>query len=85
LHPDIFDLLETLPPGANGEYQITDALLLLTKNGELVAASISAKRYDTGDKLDYLRANVERFRFKAAVIASQAFLTAERRFEPEML
>jgi len=59
LHPDIFELLETMPPGANGEYQITDALSLLAKKGDLVAVVIPAKRYDTGDKLGYLKANVE--------------------------
>ena len=59
LNPDIFGKLEALEPGANGEYQLTDALAVLAGRGELVAAEITAKRYDTGDKLDYLRANVE--------------------------
>ena len=59
LPPTIFDLLEALEPGADCEYQLTDALSVLAKNGELVAATIPAKRYDTGNKLDYLRANVE--------------------------
>jgi len=59
LPPNIFDLLEVLEPGADYEYQLTDALSVLAKNGDLVAAIIPAKRYDTGNKLDYLRANVE--------------------------
>jgi UTP--glucose-1-phosphate uridylyltransferase len=59
LCPDVFSKLEALEPGAGNEYQLTDALSVLAKNGELLAAAIPAKRYDTGDKLDYLRANVE--------------------------
>ncbi|MDE3246187.1 MAG: UTP--glucose-1-phosphate uridylyltransferase, partial [Acidobacteriota bacterium] len=42
-----------------GEYQLTDALKQLADAGQLVAARIPAKRYDTGNKLDYLKANVE--------------------------
>jgi UTP--glucose-1-phosphate uridylyltransferase len=59
LCPDVFAKLEALEPGAGNELQLTDALSELAKNGELMAAAIPAKRYDTGDKLDYLRANVE--------------------------
>jgi len=59
LCPDIFERLEALGPGANNEYQLTDALSILAKNGELTAAIIPAKRYDTGNKLDYLKANIE--------------------------
>jgi UTP--glucose-1-phosphate uridylyltransferase len=59
LCPNIFEQLEALEPGAGSEYQLTDALSILAKNGELTAAMIPAKRYDTGDKLDYLKANVE--------------------------
>ena len=42
-----------------GEYQLTDALMAMAAAGRLVAAPIPAKRFDTGDKLDYLKANVE--------------------------
>ncbi|MDR0498235.1 MAG: UTP--glucose-1-phosphate uridylyltransferase GalU [Holophagales bacterium] len=59
LCPNVFEHLETLEPGAGNEYQLTDALSTLAKNGELTAAMIPAKRYDTGNKLDYLKANVE--------------------------
>jgi UTP--glucose-1-phosphate uridylyltransferase len=59
LSPEIFGLLESLAPGAGGEYQLTDALSVLARKGDLVATTIPAKRYDTGDKLDYLRANIE--------------------------
>jgi UTP--glucose-1-phosphate uridylyltransferase len=55
----IFDHLAGLKPGVGGEYQLTDALKRLADEGQLVAALIPAKRYDTGNKLDYLKANVE--------------------------
>ena len=59
LNPQIFEHLAGLKPGVGGEYQLTDALAILAQRGELVAAPIPAKRYDTGNKLDYLKANVE--------------------------
>jgi UTP--glucose-1-phosphate uridylyltransferase len=59
LEPRVFDHLAALEPGVGGEYQLTDALAALAKEGRLVAAPIPAKRYDTGNKLDYLKANVE--------------------------
>jgi len=70
LCPNIFDKLEALEPGTGNEYQLTDALLALAKKGELMAAAIPAKRYDTGDKLGYLRANVE-FALKRKELGSQ--------------
>lgn len=59
LEPRVFDHLAALEPGVGGEYQLTDALANLAREGRLVAAPIPAKRYDTGNKLDYLKANVE--------------------------
>lgn len=59
LEPRVFEHLAALEPGHGGEYQLTDALALLAAEGRLVATPIPAKRYDTGNKLDYLKANVE--------------------------
>ena len=59
LAPKIFEHLAALKPGVGGEYQLTDALAKLAEEGQLVAAQIPAKRYDTGNKLDYMKANVE--------------------------
>jgi UTP--glucose-1-phosphate uridylyltransferase len=56
LTPDIFEILETLPAGAGGEIQLTDALNLL---GYVVACEFSGKRYDIGDKLGFLKANID--------------------------
>jgi UTP--glucose-1-phosphate uridylyltransferase len=59
LAPRVFDHLASLKPGVGGEYQLTDALARLAQAGDLVAAPIPARRFDTGNKLDYLKANVE--------------------------
>ena len=59
LYTEIFEHLKQVKPGVGGEYQLTDALAALAAEGQLVAAPIPARRYDTGDKLDYLKANVE--------------------------
>jgi len=59
LTPRIFDHLLSLQPGVGGEYQLTDALAKLAEEGLLAATPIPARRYDTGNKLDYLKANVE--------------------------
>ncbi len=59
LTPRVFDHLAALQPGVGGEYQLTDALAKLAEEGQLVAAPIPARRFDTGNKLDYLQANVE--------------------------
>jgi UTP--glucose-1-phosphate uridylyltransferase len=59
LAPDVFDVLRTTPPGAGGEIQLTDALATLVARGEPVHGVVfSGRRYDTGDKLDYLKAVV---------------------------
>jgi len=59
LLPEVFEHLSRIQPGVGGEYQLTDALMAMAAAGRLVAAPIPARRFDTGDKLDYLKANVE--------------------------
>lgn len=57
LTPAIFDALEMTPPGKGNEIQLTDALRLL---GEKVYAYVyGGKRYDIGNKLDWLKSNIE--------------------------
>jgi len=58
LTPRVFEHLHAIEPGVGGEYQLTDALARLADEGELVAAPIQAQRFDTGNKLDYLKANI---------------------------
>ena len=63
LRSEVFDVLEKTPPGRGGEIQLTDALQVLAadpeKYGGVVAVVFPGRRYDTGNKLDYLKANVE--------------------------
>lgn len=59
LTPDIFDCIERTPPGKNNEIQISDALRILLKSRPLIAVKFQGKRYDVGDKLEYLKATVE--------------------------
>lgn len=56
---EIFKHLENLPPGRNGEIQLTDAMCKLAKDQKLLARFFEGLRYDAGDKLGYLVANVE--------------------------
>jgi len=59
LPPEIFDCLERTNPGAGGEIQLTDGLKLLAKEKGLLACICKGKYYDAGDKLGFLKANVE--------------------------
>ena len=57
LAPEIFEVLRTTEPGRGGEIQLTDALATLVERGEPVHGVVfSGRRYDTGDRLDYLKA-----------------------------
>lgn len=55
----IFSYLKDLPPGRNGEIQLTDAMEQLAQKDGLLAQFVEGKRYDAGDKLGYLIANIE--------------------------
>jgi len=57
--PEIFNILENTPPGANGEIQLTDALNQLSRTEAVYAYEFSGRRYDVGDKLGFLEATVE--------------------------
>ena len=59
LTPAIFDILEHTKPGAGEEIQLTDAISALIKERTVLAYRFEGKRYDCGDKLGYLEANVE--------------------------
>ncbi|WP_433874322.1 UTP--glucose-1-phosphate uridylyltransferase GalU [Sinomonas atrocyanea] len=62
LHPAVFDVLEQTQPGRGGEIQLTDALEVLAgregEGGGVYAVVFRGRRYDTGDKLSYLKAVV---------------------------
>jgi UTP--glucose-1-phosphate uridylyltransferase len=59
LTPRVFDLLESIPKGAGGELQLTDAIGALLKEEQVLAYQFEGQRYDCGSKLGYLRATVE--------------------------
>ena len=59
LTPEVFDILETTPQGHGGEFQLTDALTALANRGQLMAVELPQRRFDTGNKLDYIKACLE--------------------------
>ena len=59
LTPDLFPILAETRPDARGEIQLTDALRVLCRRSPLYAVEFEGKRYDTGDKLGFLKAMVE--------------------------
>lgn len=58
LSGEIISMLEKLTPKGN-EIYLTDALEDLAKRGELLASTFDGIRYDVGDKLGYVKANLE--------------------------
>jgi UTP--glucose-1-phosphate uridylyltransferase len=64
LHPRVFEVLAETKPGRGGEIQLTDALQELAiapqrGGGGVHGVVFSGRRYDTGDRLDYLKAVVQ--------------------------
>lgn len=57
--PEILPELKNTNPGKNGEIQMTDAMAKIAKNPGLIAKTVQAKRFDAGDKLGFLQANIE--------------------------
>ena len=59
LSPKIFEALSDVQPGALGEIQLTDAIELMRIRGEkLYAYKIPGMRYDLGNPLGWLKANI---------------------------
>ncbi|UUX93549.1 UTP--glucose-1-phosphate uridylyltransferase GalU [Methanoplanus endosymbiosus] len=54
--PELFDCLKRTERGVGGEIQLTDAIRMLNGIQDVYAFSFSGKRYDTGDKIGYLKA-----------------------------
>lgn len=63
LRPEIFDILENTAPGKGNEIQLTDALEVLAADqsiaGGVYGVIFRGRRYDTGDRLDYIKAIVQ--------------------------
>ena len=56
LTPQAFEALEETAPGWDGEIQLTDALLELSRQRVMYAYEFQGTRFDAGDKLGYLKA-----------------------------
>lgn len=63
LQPEVFDVLEETQPGKGNEIQLTDALETLAADasiaGGVYGVVFRGRRYDTGDKLDYIKAIIQ--------------------------
>jgi UTP--glucose-1-phosphate uridylyltransferase len=57
--PEIFTMLDLIVPGRGGELQLTDAIAMLLENESVFGCLCRQGRYDVGQKIDFLRANVE--------------------------
>lgn len=57
--PEIFDLIKKTKPGKGGEIQITDSMRFLAKQGKLLGYEIAGKRYDIGNKVDFVKTNID--------------------------
>jgi UTP--glucose-1-phosphate uridylyltransferase len=79
LPPRIFELLEQVKPGVGGEIQLTDALAMLAREQGLLGYRFEGERYDAGDRLGYLKANIA-FALKRPELAG-----ALRKYLEEML
>ena len=60
LTPDIFDIIDALEPGAGGEYQLTDAIAKVAREGGVYALEFEGERFDLGSKSGFLKANIVR-------------------------
>ena len=58
LPPEIFEILENLRPDRKGEIQLTNGLRELNRRAPVFGYEFFGDRYDAGDKLGYLEANI---------------------------
>lgn len=58
LTPEVFEYLEKAAPDRNGEIQLTDAVNALARQNRLLAVKVRGQRFDVGDWVDYLTANI---------------------------
>ena len=59
LSPTVFEVLRETPPGRGGEIQLTDAIAGLLGREPVHGVVFRGRRYDTGDRLDYLKAVIQ--------------------------
>lgn len=56
---EIFKCLREVRPGRGGEIQLTDGMVLLASRKGMLACTLDALRFDAGDKLGFIQANIE--------------------------
>lgn len=56
---DIYDIIRNTKPSPKGEVYFTDALQTFASENRLIGCKFEGKRYDAGNKLEFLQANVE--------------------------
>jgi UTP--glucose-1-phosphate uridylyltransferase len=59
LTPEIFSILEGLPPGRGGEIQLTDGISRLRQIQPVYGCVIEGENFDVGDRMGFIRTNVE--------------------------
>ena len=70
LTPGIYKALEKTPKGKNNELQLTDALIELLKSESVYSKTFEGKRYDIGNKLDFIKTTIE-FALKSKEFSSK--------------
>ncbi len=58
LTPDVFDVIDSLQPGAGGEIQLTDAMAKFARTEGIYALEFEGNRFDLGSKVGFLKANI---------------------------
>ncbi len=59
LTPEIFDCIKMIKPGHGGEIQLSDALNLQLDKTSIYIKEIQGRRYDIGDRLNYVKAIID--------------------------
>ncbi|MDD2909198.1 MAG: UTP--glucose-1-phosphate uridylyltransferase GalU [Candidatus Gracilibacteria bacterium] len=59
LTPDIFDYLRKAPQGKDSEIRLADAFVLMMQDRDIYGVEMEGIRYDTGDKLGFLKATID--------------------------
>ena len=59
LTPNIFECIDRTKRGKNNEIQLTDAMRLLVKDRAMYGLRFDGRRYDIGNKLDFIKTNIE--------------------------
>ena len=58
LVPEIFEHIDSTPRGKNNEIQLTDAMRSMVKNRPMYGLKLNGRRYDIGNRLDFLKTNI---------------------------